>query len=403
MNPKERVIAALKGEHPDIVPVTFDYLELFLEEAIERAYLKGYHDSLVSKGCVRVDCEEDAAIWASAIVGALDGAFREPFDWIPLPGGFGPERPAKRELRLLDGRVFDINLETGSTRGMLRPPQETKTEEIGRQLERPELELSSRGDVEGFLAERYRRRVLNLREEIDVARHVVNEHGGDRFLYIGVSAPFVEAFSILGFEGLMLSMLQSPRMLHQLLSGVLEQSVERARGFAAVGVHGVRIEEMLVGADTISPGQYVEFAYPYERTLVDELSRMGFFTFLYFGGDVMPRLPWIVELGIDGLAVEESKKGFTIDIVKVRESVGEKLCLVGNIDSFGVIHHGSRDEIAREVARQLGAAGRGGAFMVGIGSPLPLDTDVQQVNIAAGLARQLGTYDNMGGSHHAGA
>lgn len=396
MNAKERVITALEGRCPDIVPVTFDYLELYLEEEIERRYVEGYRTRLESEKHVRLDRDEDAEIWASAIVGALDSAFVEPFDWIPLPGGFGPERPAKRELCLDSGRVYEVDLDSGQRREMLRPAQEKKSEEIHEALSSPKTELRNERDVDRVLADRRHRRVLEAQEEVAVARHAVARRGDERFLYVGVSAPFVEAFSILGFEGLMLSMLDSPQLLHRLLSGLLEQTVRRAEILAATGVHGVRMEEALASADMISPQHYEEFAFPYERRLAYELRQMGLFTFLYFGGDVIPRLPYIVEIGVHALAVEESKKGFVIDIAEVRDRVGPEMCLVGNLDSYGTVQQGTPQEVEDELVRQLKVAGENGAFMVGIGSPLPLDTDIARVNLAASLARELGRYDSQG-------
>lgn len=95
----------------------------------------------------------------------------------------------------------------------------------------------------------------------------------------------------------------------------------------------------------------------------------------------MPRLPALTQLPIDALMAEESKKDFRIDIGEVRAAVGERFCLFGNIDTYAVMRLGAPEQIRREAERQLRVAGASGAFIMGIGSPLPLDTPAENVDV----------------------
>lgn len=101
----------------------------------------------------------------------------------------------------------------------------------------------------------------------------------------------------------------------------------------------------------------------------------------------MPRLPALRQLPIDALMVEESKKNFVIDIGEVRAAVGPDLCLMGNIDAYGIIEKATRAELAAEVARQVRVAGSSGAFIVGLGSPLTLGTPPERVDLLIGNTR----------------
>lgn len=84
-------------------------------------------------------------------------------------------------------------------------------------------------------------------------------------------------------------------------------------------------------------------------------------------------------------------KYFQIDIAAVRAAVGPELCLLGNIDSYAVVQKGTEAELAAEVARQIRVAGASGGFIVGVGSPLPLDTPPERVDLLVRCARRHAT------------
>jgi uroporphyrinogen decarboxylase len=210
---------------------------------------------------------------------------------------------------------------------------------------------------------------------------LVREHGEDYFVYTGASAPFWLLYDLLGFEGMMLALHDAPKVVFAIMDESLHATLAYAQEFKDAGGHGIRVEECLASADMISPKMYERFVLPYEERLFSQLCRMGLKTILYFCGDVIPRLPALRQLPIDALMVEESKKNFAIDIGQVRAAVGPDLCLLGNIDSYAVVQRGTAAELAAEVGRQVRVAGADGAFILGVGSPLPLDTPPERVDM----------------------
>ena len=106
----------------------------------------------------------------------------------------------------------------------------------------------------------------------------------------------------------------------------------------------------------------------------------------------MPILPKMRELGMDALTLEEGRKGDPMDIAKVREILGPEQCIFGNFDAENVLLRGTKEDIEREVIRQIGSAGRDGAFIMGTGSPICDDTDPEQVDAFIQLTRQYGVY-----------
>jgi len=186
----------------------------------------------------------------------------------------------------------------------------------------------------------------------------------------------------------MTAMYDAPDLLTDAMESLLNFKLGLLEHFRNAGGNGVRIEECLASADIISPEMYERFARPYEERLVEGIRSLGLKAILYFCGDVMPRLPALKEMPLDALMVEESKKGFEIDIGQVREAVGPELCLLGNIDVYEVLEKGSEEELEAEVARQVRSAGAQGRFIVGVGSPVTLVTPSERVDLLIRIARR---------------
>jgi uroporphyrinogen decarboxylase len=170
----------------------------------------------------------------------------------------------------------------------------------------------------------------------------------------------------------------------------MAQSIEELRGMARLGVQGAWIIETRASADLISPKHFDEFALPYLRTLVTEVKALGMATILYFCGDAMPRLTVLRNLGVDAIALEESKKTFKIDIEEVVDRVGDVLTVFGNVDAIGIMDHGTPEMIEDEVKRQIRAGKKARGFVAGIGSPLTPTTSPRNLDLFVRAVRRHG-------------
>jgi hypothetical protein len=385
MTGKERILTALAGGKPPVTPVAVDYMALYLADRIERAYVTAYRERLVHEGRVRLDPDEDVEIRARATLQAYT-CFQERDDWLQASGVPVPEVLSQRELVLEGDQVFELDYAANTRRQLLLSGQEAKTEELRQRFEQTRQLSQDRNRLERALAEHQveSRTALGNTRLIEI---LVREQGEESFVYTGASAPSWMLYDLLGFEGMMTAPYDAPKLASEIMETSLEATLEYAQAFKDAGGHGVRVEECLVSADMISPRMYEQFVLPYEERLFTELRRMGLKTILYFCGDVMPRLPALRRLPIDALMVEESKKTFIINIDEVRAAIGLDLCLLGNIDAYGVMLKATEAKLADEVARQVRVAGAGGAFIVGLGSPLTLDTPPERVDLLIRCAR----------------
>ncbi|NOR82565.1 MAG: hypothetical protein GQ526_03635, partial [Ardenticatenales bacterium] len=215
---------------------------------------------------------------------------------------------------------------------------------------------------------------LLARGDYDLPQEILARSGDRVFLSTILDTPFSDAYDLLGFQGLMLIQLDRPALFHHLLQRKLAQTQQVMRAWAAVGVHGVYVEEVLTGADIISPKSYDEFVFSYNQPYFRHLRSLGLLPIHYVCGDVVPRLDRIAELDIAAVAVEESKKNFRVELGDVVDRVAGRAAIFGNIDAVWFGLHSTTDEMAAEVRRQVRIGARAKGFIASTGSPFPLDT-----------------------------
>ena len=182
---------------------------------------------------------------------------------------------------------------------------------------------------------------------------------------------------------------RNPGLLHYLLERKLRQAKEVMRAWAATGIHGVFVEEVFTGADSISPDNYDNFVFAYNQPYFQYMRSLGLLPIHYVCGDVIPRLKRMVECDIAAVAVEESKKIFHNDIAEVVDQVAGLHAVFGNIDTIQFGLHSTPEKMVAEVERQAGIGIHANGFIVSTGSPFPLETNPAMIDTLVTAAHSL--------------
>ena len=223
----------------------------------------------------------------------------------------------------------------------------------------------------------------------DLAQRMLAEFGDELYPMLHVSSPLWNCYHLWGFEGMMTMVAARPDLVEHVGRRALNRQLWNVREAAALGAAGIWIEECLT--DMVSPEAFARLNVPYMKELVDGIRAAGMHSIYYYCGDPQGKWDLLLEVGADALSLEESKKGFDIDIEDVVERVQGRCAVLGNLDAVGVLQDGSEEELRAEIARQMGAGRRNqNRFAISIGSPVTPDTSVEKVKLYYDLARELG-------------
>ena len=223
----------------------------------------------------------------------------------------------------------------------------------------------------------------------DLAERLLAEFGRELWPVGYVASPFWRCYGLWGFEGLMRFTAEAPKLVSHACDRFLAMAVEDARDAGRLGAAGVWIEECMT--DMIAPRAFETLVAACNIRLVEAIRGLGLKSIYYFCGD--PRGKWdhILSIGADAISLEESKKGFSIDVEDVVDRANSRCVVLGNLDSVGVLQDGTDQQLAEEISRQI-AAGRRNAsrFIMSLGSPVTPATSVDRVRRYCDVARDLG-------------
>ena len=104
----------------------------------------------------------------------------------------------------------------------------------------------------------------------------------------------------------------------------------------------------------ISPEDYRNFFYPHLKSRCDAAHKYGAVVFMHSCGFMEDLIPHFLDAGLDGLQSLEVPAGN--DLARIRKIVGNKMCLVGGIDSSRVMTFGSPEQCEEHVKTQINKA-----------------------------------------------
>ena len=387
MLPKERVQIALNGERPDRVPVMLECDFDYIAKAAGRAPWEW----------VQADSLEQARIHEACFL-------RHPRDLWPVWGG--PSRAALQHRRIIREGDMAFYEDTRTGRRFRIAWNGDLLDEHGTPIEldsagnpvAPGRWLASRGYARPVECESD---IVELMGPVPALDHwtesgffsnlvyLLPRYGKHFYLAFPLNTIFADALDLFGgFEEGLIALYTKPMLFHRVLETIVEWKKSRLRAGVALGAPGTWMIEYMAGADTISPRTYEEFVLPYQQEIAREAHRLGCQVYLWYLGHVMPLVPHIARLEIDGLFPEQGRKGYEVDIVALRRGLGDRLCLIGFNNERDLIE-GNRQRLASEIARQIKGAGSSGAFIVGT-TILTAEVSPDHVDFYLDTAHRLG-------------
>jgi len=229
------------------------------------------------------------------------------------------------------------------------------------------------------------------RAKYEHIRLLRRQYGFNGFIAVNEGSPgFGAAEEGLSWEELLIGVLEKPRLAARCALRARERFLPFVRAARECGADAFIISECLgFTCDTVSPALFQEVLGEALDHFYREVRAYGLYGIAYMLGDINPLVPFINTLPINGLMVEESKKGFSLDVVALRQRLRDTICLFGNTDS-ALLLSGPAELIEQEARRQAQAA-RHGPFAACTGSPLAVHTPTEHVDIFLEASRAART------------
>jgi len=172
------------------------------------------------------------------------------------------------------------------------------------------------------------------------------------------------------FEGMTISrvayyMRKNPNFIHEVLSEYTKVNVEIVKRFGEAGV-----DIAFLGDDLGYKGQTIfslqnlrEFLLPCYKQIYGECKKNGMLIVHHSCGNISRFLPDLIDAGLNCIQSLEPASG--VDLAHLKETLGDKVCFMGGLDSSNVLNFGTPKDVEEEVKRCFKAAGYGGGYFTG--------------------------------------
>ncbi|MHA2007351.1 MAG: uroporphyrinogen decarboxylase family protein [Promethearchaeota archaeon] len=110
----------------------------------------------------------------------------------------------------------------------------------------------------------------------------------------------------------------------------------------------------------ISPEDHRELIIPAYKKILHEINKAGKYGIFHSDGYTEPYFDGLIEAGFKGVESLEPMAGMNLKYLK--ETYGDKICLIGNIDVSQLLPFGTTDEVSQAVKKCIKDAGEGGGY-----------------------------------------
>ncbi len=202
------------------------------------------------------------------------------------------------------------------------------------------------------------------REEIG-QRGIVRTHVPTTIDLFGQPGCWQDACCMVGTERLIMETYDDPDWVHELLK------IVQARKQAYLqSANGAAYDIMELGGgdgctSVVSPNIFVEFVAPYDKVLIDTAHQSGQKIAYHLCGSKMALVDDIAPMGMDAIeTLTPSSMGGDTDLALIKKKLGDKMCLIGGFDQNEYFVNSTPEQTRQAVKRCFEQAGAGGGYII---------------------------------------
>ncbi len=218
-----------------------------------------------------------------------------------------------------------------------------------------------------------------------LARYQQQQEGGEVLLWITLPGFFGWPRTLFGIHGHFLAFYDHPDLMHRMNSDVAEHTISILHRTSKVAepVFATIGEDMSYNhGPMLSRKLFDEFLAPYYRRVVPVMKEMGLRVFVDTDGDVTEMIPWLEDVGVEGVLPLERQAG--VDGMAIRAK-HPHFRMIGHFDKMTMT---KGEEAMRAEFERLMPLMRGGGFIPSVDHQTPPGVSLEQYHVYLRLLRE---------------
>ena len=220
--------------------------------------------------------------------------------------------------------------------------------------------------------------------------------GDEKAVVLNLRDGFSDMRDLLGYEGALMSMLLEPEAFDSLLARAVEYNLKvAAEARKRYGVQIVATTDDVANANGLlmRPETYFERLAPAFRRVIAGYNNLGYLCIKHCDGNVDAVVDYWIDCGIDCLDPVDPAAGYTLEAMKAR--YGDRICLKGNVDCTGALCTGTPEEVAEEVRCCIAGGAAGGGLILSSSNTIHRGVNPENFRAMLAAARQYGVYPHL--------
>lgn len=211
-------------------------------------------------------------------------------------------------------------------------------------------------------------------------------------VFLGHDAFEFSHYLLGGMDKLFFYYISNPDFVHRLAQMVIEYKCQVMQNAVDAGA-----DILLTGDDYagrkgtfMSPQHFREFILPYLKMAVDVAKKNRVPFIKHTDGNLWQILDDLVTSGIDALdPVEPIAR---MDIGQIKKKYGDRICLIGNVDCTEILTHATTSEVEEAVKETVAKASPGGGHILASSNSIHPAVKPENYKKMIEVARKWGTY-----------
>ncbi|MEM4245710.1 MAG: uroporphyrinogen decarboxylase family protein [Candidatus Bathyarchaeia archaeon] len=221
---------------------------------------------------------------------------------------------------------------------------------------------------------------------IEATEILKDKVGGDRAVFTNINGPFQIAAQLRGITDICMDFYRNPGLVARLIDFATETLKVLVAEEIRAGTDAIVMGEAMSSPNLISPKHFETFVLSSLKEVIDSGREVPFF--LHICGDSTPIIDKMVETGARFLEVDAQ-----VDLSMIRKKYGNKVGIRGNVNPL-LLLNGKPEEVKQASKRAIDEAAEGGGFILGSGCELPKNTPYENLEAMICAAEEFGRYSN---------
>ncbi len=230
------------------------------------------------------------------------------------------------------------------------------------------------------------------KEDLGLLNLAVERFQGQKATFWLMRGVFVRSWRLIGMTNYMTNVYTDPEFLHLLAKMMMEFSLAQLDLLVEAGLDVLVIEDD-IAMDTgpmISLEHFKIFINRYNRQIVEKAHQKGLKVVRHSDGNLWPLLDVLLETGYDGINPLEPQAG--MEMKKVKDYCGDKICLLGDIDCVDLLPKGNTKQVEQAVIQTIEDGASGGGLIICSSNSLHQGVNPENCIAMFEAARKHGQY-----------